>query len=207
MARTQTPDDLTTAIRLRTEGCERGSAPIDVQHKRLTDPTWAAPEGQAPAIPNDFADFQFMIVAMWRLRRVVEQLVLKVPTTFFSLETDLAEFDDAMPVLKRLRDVGEHVEECNLDVGSGSGGKSEVDPVYRQQLQTFGFGQHSMNRLGECFVYDDAWAAALRLSLAFEHAVRTWGLAPEASIRVGDRVFDAGDSRSSDVKTSDVDDA
>ena len=63
-----------------------------------------------------WADFDFLIVALTRLRRAV-RLASEVPQLQASLDAALAHFDRVLPDLKKMRDVAEHVDDYALDEG------------------------------------------------------------------------------------------
>jgi hypothetical protein len=63
-----------------------------------------------------WADFDFLIVALTRLRRAAK-LAAHIPEIQPALSTALHEFDSALPHLKTLRDVAEHIDDYAVDSG------------------------------------------------------------------------------------------
>lgn len=55
-----------------------------------------------------WADFQFFIVALTRIRRAAG-LATKVPSIANDVQKAIKEFDAALPMLKNMRDVAEHL--------------------------------------------------------------------------------------------------
>lgn len=85
---------------------------VDLQCRRLES---AEPE-DSTFVVRKWADFDFLIVALNRLRRAA-QLAAGLPQLQASLVTALAQFDRALPDLKKMRDVAEHVDDYALDQG------------------------------------------------------------------------------------------
>ena len=63
-----------------------------------------------------WADFQFLIVALIRLRRAAS-LAAKISVVADDIRAALDEFDAALPMLKNMRDVAEHIDDYALDRG------------------------------------------------------------------------------------------
>jgi hypothetical protein len=63
-----------------------------------------------------WTDFDFLIVALVRLRRAA-QLAADIPELKSALVPATTQFDDALPGLKSVRDVAEHIDEYALDQG------------------------------------------------------------------------------------------
>jgi hypothetical protein len=63
-----------------------------------------------------WADFQFFIVALTRVRRAAA-LAAKIPIISNDIERGIQEFDAALPMLKNMRDVAEHFDDYALDRG------------------------------------------------------------------------------------------
>src|SRR5579863_6901255 len=61
-----------------------------------------------------WADLQFLVVALWRLRRIVT-LASCVPQVSVGLLSALKEFDNALPGLSTMRNVGEHLDSYAVD--------------------------------------------------------------------------------------------
>ena len=74
-----------------------------------------------------WADFQFFIVALTRLRRAAV-LAAKVPSINNDIQDAIKEFDAALPMLKEMRDVAEHFDDYALDRG-------RIKAIRRQALE------------------------------------------------------------------------
>lgn len=85
---------------------------IELQCRRLD----AVEPEDADFVLRRWADFDFLIVALTRLRRAT-WLAAKIPQLQASLGTSLEQFDKALPNLKKMRDVAEHVDDYALDQG------------------------------------------------------------------------------------------
>jgi hypothetical protein len=85
---------------------------VAMQHRRLRS---TEPEDEK-FIFRWWADLQFLIVALRRLRRSV-QLIANVPRISEPIQPAIKEFDSALPGLVRIRNVGEHIEDYVLSRG------------------------------------------------------------------------------------------
>jgi len=85
---------------------------IELQCRRLES---AEPE-DTRFVLRRWADFDYLIVALTRLRRAA-QLAARIPQLQASLAAALAQFDSALPDLKQMRDVAEHIDDYALDQG------------------------------------------------------------------------------------------
>ena len=95
---------------------------IDRRHrKRYLEPA----EGEALEV-----DLHFFLVALVRLRRCVSRVGEHVSAMQPWLNRHLSSFDEAIPSLAKLRNVSEHIDEYNLDVGRDSA-------VSRRQVQNW----------------------------------------------------------------------
>ncbi len=74
-----------------------------------------------------WADFDFLIVCLTRLRRAAK-LAEGIPEIRSELTVALQEFDKALPHLKRMRDVSEHIDDYAIDRGRESS-------ISRKQLE------------------------------------------------------------------------
>jgi hypothetical protein len=74
-----------------------------------------------------WADFQFFIVALTRVRRAAV-LAAKVPSISDDMQKAIKEFDATLPMLKNMRDVAEHFDDYALD-------KGRLKAVRRQALE------------------------------------------------------------------------
>jgi hypothetical protein len=85
---------------------------IDLQRRRLMS---EEPE-DAKFILRKWSDFHFLIVALTRLRRTAT-LAAKVPEIAQEMREALVAFDRALPNLKKMRDVAEHIDDYAVDSG------------------------------------------------------------------------------------------
>jgi hypothetical protein len=85
---------------------------IELQCRRLE----AVEPEDARFVLRRWTDFDFLIVALTRLRRAT-RLAAEVPQLRTSLGPALAQFDKALPDLKKMRDVAEHVDDYAIDQG------------------------------------------------------------------------------------------
>ncbi len=98
---------------------------IALQHRRLRS---SEPE-DAVFVSRRWADLQFLIVAICRLRRATN-IAARVPAFKAALSLPMKHFDDALPALKTMRDIGEHIDDYALDLERRH--RKEID---RRQLQ------------------------------------------------------------------------
>ena len=61
-------------------------------------------------------DFNFLIVALTRFRSAAK-LAANIPAIMSEVETALKEFDSALPDLKKMRDVAEHIDDYAIEQG------------------------------------------------------------------------------------------
>ena len=85
---------------------------IDLQCRRLR---FSEPEDEK-FLYRKWADFHFLIVALTRLRRAAV-LATKVTVIEQNINKAIEEFDSAMPNLKKMRDVAEHIDDYAIDNG------------------------------------------------------------------------------------------
>jgi hypothetical protein len=102
-----------------------------------------------------WADFQFLIVALTRLRRATT-LAAKVPALTGAMQNALTNFDAALPTLKNMRDVTEHFDDYAVDRGRDSA-------VSRKSLEVGVIGDSVFQWLGHNLNADEAVCAAQRL--------------------------------------------
>jgi hypothetical protein len=100
---------------------------IDLQHRRLNSDE---PE-DAKFILRKWSDFHFLIVALTKLRRAAE-LAAKVPEISQRMRAALQKFDAALPRLKKMRDVAEHIDDYAVDSGRDRS-------INRKSLEVAGF--------------------------------------------------------------------
>ncbi|BAX97338.1 hypothetical protein MSTE_02022 [Mycobacteroides stephanolepidis] len=117
-------------------------------------------------------DLHFFLIAVFRLRRCVERVSNRVRGLSVPLTARVGVFDDAIPSLRRLRNVSEHIDEYNLDEGRDS-------QVSRIQVQTWYLdtaegGGLIWGWLGERLDVEQTHEAALLLYRGFLADVDTW---------------------------------
>ena len=85
---------------------------INLQCRRLQS---SEPE-DSRFVLRKWADFDFLIVALTRFRRAAK-LAANIPEIHSEVATALREFDSALPHLKKMRDVAEHIDDYALEQG------------------------------------------------------------------------------------------
>ena len=85
---------------------------IDMQRRRINSDE---PEDDKFVL-RKWADFHFLIVALTRLRRSAV-LATKAKTIEQKIKIALKEFDSALPNIKKMRDVAEHIDDYAVDSG------------------------------------------------------------------------------------------
>jgi hypothetical protein len=76
-----------------------------------------------------WVDLQFFILALYRLRTAVK-IARNISAISFSIDAAISQFDKDIPDLKKLRDIGEHIDEYAVDSQ-----KRHDKSVDRKQLQ------------------------------------------------------------------------
>jgi hypothetical protein len=143
------PSDLVILDRALTFAHEAFKA-ADVQLRRARTEEDASIGG----IVQWWIDLQFFIVALRRLRRSAE-LAQRVQRGRV-IKAAIERFDEALPKLELLRNVGEHIDDYSLDAGR--------DPSVRwRQLQVGGWDKTTFEWLGIELNADEAMAAAKKL--------------------------------------------
>jgi hypothetical protein len=122
-----------------------------------------------------WADLQFFVVALRRLRRAAE-LASRVERAKDSLSAALRAFDDALPQLTVMRNVGEHIDDYAVDSP-----KRRHKGVSRQGLQVGTWDGTTYEWLGESLNVDVAHDAAHTLFVAVTSAAKMW----QAGLYVG----------------------
>lgn len=85
---------------------------VHLQCRRLR----AAEPEDVDFVLRKWADFDFLVVALVRLRRAA-RLTAQVPELESSLLAAIETFDSTLPGLKRLRNVAEHIDDYAVDRG------------------------------------------------------------------------------------------
>lgn len=116
-----------------------------------------------------WADLQFLIVALRRLRRTSE-LASSVPSAKAEMNDAIKRFDESLPMLLTMRNVGEHVDDYALD--SSRRRHKQVD---RKMLQVGTWDGTTYTWLGETLNVDDAHAAAVTLYSSIRRAAQGSG--------------------------------
>lgn len=144
------PSDLMILDRALTFGLE-GLQAADVQLKRARK--------EAPDEPGGaflwWIDLQFFIVALRRLRRGAE-LALRVPHQRSAVQEAIKAFDQAVPNLLLLRNVGEHIDDYAVGEGFDS-------TIRWRSLQVGGWDGETLEWLGTKLNAETALSAGREL--------------------------------------------
>jgi hypothetical protein len=108
------------------------------------------------------ADFQFLIVALARLRRMVA-LAARISAVENELKAALRKFDEAIPKLKKMRDTLEHIDDYAIDQGRNRN-------ISRRSLEVGVFSDTVLQWLDCELNADTALAAARELFRALKAA-------------------------------------
>lgn len=135
---------------------------VQLQCRRLQS---AEPE-DATFVFRKWADFDFLIVALTRLRRAAS-LAAGIPELQASLLAAIEQINRALPGIKDARDVAEHVDEYAIDQG-------RKKSVARQSLETSTMEEDGPTRhwIGTRTNAREALAASQALFLAITEASR-----------------------------------
>lgn len=143
------PSDAATLERARSLATE-AIYTVALQCRRLRS---TEPEDDA-FVFRWWADLQFLIVALRRLRRTAE-LAARIPTTADAMKLAVQTFDAALPRLPQTRNVGEHVDDYAVDAP-----RRHHKNVDRRQLQVGSFDGTTYHWLGGVLNIDDALSAS-----------------------------------------------
>ncbi|HSS05331.1 MAG TPA: hypothetical protein VLK89_09145 [Solirubrobacterales bacterium] len=99
-----------------------------------------------------WADFQFLIVSLRRLR-LAARLAARSETNRAAIESAIREFDEALPELRKMRNVGEHIDEYAIEKGRDRS-------VSRLALQAGSFDNVALDWLGGRLDADEALIVA-----------------------------------------------
>jgi hypothetical protein len=135
---------------------------VALQRRRLQS---EEPEDET-SIFRRWADFQFLIVSLRRLRQAA-LLAARPRASKAAIENAISEFDESLPGLRKMRNVGEHVDEYAVERGRDRS-------VSRRALQVGAFDSTTLEWLGERLDTDDALAASERLYGAIKDARSTY---------------------------------
>jgi hypothetical protein len=100
-------------------------------------------------------DFHFLTFALFRLRRTAV-LAGKIPAIADAMRSSLQKFDAAIPHLKEMRDVTEHIDDYSLDRGLNKN-------VTRRSLEVGVYGDTVFQWIGHELNADEALRAAQSL--------------------------------------------
>jgi hypothetical protein len=151
------PSDEATITRAASLANEAVFA-IALQCRRLRS---TEPE-DAEFVMRWWADAQFLVVMLRRLRRTAE-LAMNVPRARGEVEQALSEFDRNVPAVRKMRDVGEHIDEYALDQGRNKS-------VSRRALQVGSWDGTTLSWLGDSLNADQALGSAEALVAAIRRA-------------------------------------
>jgi hypothetical protein len=118
----------------------------------------------ADFLSRQMADFQFLIVALTRLRKAA-LVAQSVPAVSRQVTSAIAAFDAALPGMSKMRNVGEHVEDYALDSA-----RRHDKTVDRRMLQVAGWDENTFTWLGEQLSVAAVQPAARELYLALKDA-------------------------------------
>lgn len=151
------PSDAATAERARSLADEAVHM-VALQRRRLQSDE---PEDETFMFRR-WADFQFLIISLRRLR-LAALLAERPETNRAVIEKAISEFDEALPDLQTMRNVGEHIDEYAIEKGRDRN-------VDRRALQAGSLGKVTLDWLGVRLDADAALAAAEALHRAIKVA-------------------------------------
>jgi hypothetical protein len=135
---------------------------VDLQTRRVRG---REPEDEVFAM-RWWADLQFLIVALRRLRRAAELGRHGLPETKEAIEGAIRSFDGDLPDLAAMRNVGEHIDDYVRERG-------RLRDVERSGLQVGAFDGTTFQWLDRELNVDNARQAAERLYLSGRNAIKT----------------------------------
>jgi hypothetical protein len=112
-----------------------------------------------------WADFDYLLVSLTRLRRAA-CLAATIPELQTQLNLAIAAFDTALPGLKNMRDVAEHLDDY-------ARGKGRKETVRRQELEVSSLedDNKTLNWIGHSLNADTALDAGQKLLTAIQDAL------------------------------------
>lgn len=137
---------------------------IDLQRRRLRS---SEPE-DADFIFRWWVDLQFLIVALRRLRRSAE-LATRVSIAKTIVTNAIKQFDRELPMLQKMRNVGEHIDDYAVD----SERRRHKD-VERFSLQVGSFDGTTYEWLGAHLNIDEAHSASTHLLGVVRSVIKNW---------------------------------
>ncbi|WP_157746184.1 hypothetical protein [Mycobacterium marseillense] len=147
------------------DGGERRGAGVEIQLGRIRD---GHRSKDPDAVWTVFIDIEFLISSLWKMR-LAGNLALSVTAQSW---TALHDFDVAVPNLKLMRDVMQHLDEYGRD-GDGRRHRNPRSSqlIGRRYLHSqMSFDDHSFNWLGGALDFDQAHNASLQLLSALREA-------------------------------------
>jgi hypothetical protein len=115
-----------------------------------------------------WTDLQFLIVALRRLRRAA-QLASNVPLSKTELADALRRFDEALPMVSTMRNVGEHIDDYALD-----NEKRHHRQIHRRLLEVGAWDGTTYEWLGMELDIDQAHDAAFALFQSVRKALKSF---------------------------------
>lgn len=135
-----------------------------LQHRRLRQ---SEPEDEV-FVFRWWADLQFFIIALGRLRRIAK-LAADVPSTSSDLNAALKKLDKLLQILGKIRNIGEHIDEYTVDAP-----RRHYSDVCRHQLQVGTWDGTVFYWLGYELNVDDALRATEELCEAVKEEAATF---------------------------------
>lgn len=155
--------DADAALLVRAKSlCNEAMFAVDLQHERLKNKTVA----DDVQFFHKWADIQFLIVALRRLRRAAS-IAGRVASCKPNVDTALAAFDAALPHLRTMRNVGEHIDDYAND------SKARREKVARGELQVVQWDDSHVRWLGGELDFGVALDTASRLNTAIKELVKS----------------------------------
>lgn len=109
-----------------------------------------------------WADLEFLILALWHIR-LAALLARRVAGVRVTIQAAIEQFDTALPGLRTMRNVIEHLDEYGVDIG-------RQQDISRKQLQVGAWDGVAFRWLGIELNVDDAVAAGKALYLTVYRA-------------------------------------
>ena len=139
---------------------------IDMQLGRIHD---GLTSGDPDAFWKVLIDVDFLVYALWRMR-LAGNLAQR---TMGPSWTALQEFNQALPDLKLMRDVAQHIDEYGRDGDNRRHSNPTTGQrVGRRSLHVMSLGDWSFNRLGGTIDFDRAREASYALLSAIRRTAR-----------------------------------
>jgi hypothetical protein len=142
---------------------------IDLQCRRIRS---SEPEDK-DFFFRKFIDFDFLIVSLVRFRRTIK-LASNIPEIKSTIIPALHEFDAAMPQIKKLRDVAEHIDEYAIDKGWDSS-------IERNQLEVSSLAEGENDAILSWLGHE------INISNALKASTKLYGVLKNASIVIAQR--------------------